>query len=205
MIRPIVVALHGVGATAAGLAEALRPLELVAEVVALPAPDPFEGGDPGRQWFSVAGVTEANRSDRIAAALPPLLARLDALSASHGVARDELVLLGFSQGAILAMAAVAGGFHHGPAIAIAGRLAVPVAPAGARPARLLLLYDRDDRVMPVALSAAADAAFAGAGHRVDRVVTSGLGHGIGSATLGAITEWLSTLPKNAAAAATVQG
>jgi len=144
MTRPLIVALHGVGSSARDMAAALSPLRAVADVVALDGGDPFDGGGSGRQWFSVHGVTEANRSRRVLDAVPPLLDRLDRLAAERGVAREDLVLLGFSQGAIMALAMVAQGLHPGPAIAIAGRLAAPVIPAGGDPATVLLVHDSDD-------------------------------------------------------------
>lgn len=191
MTRPVIVALHGVGSSGANMAAALRPLEAQAHVVALDGIDPFDGGGSGRQWFSVAGVTEADRPLRVAGALPGLLRRLDRLAEGYGLARRDLVLLGFSQGAIMTLAAVAQGLHPGRAIAVAGRLAAPVA-RPIEPADLLLIDDRDDRVMPSALSDDAAARIAAAGHRVDRFHTAGIGHGIGSATTEAIATWLTT-------------
>lgn len=190
MTRPIIIALHGVGASADGLKEALQPLEAVAEVIALPGPDPFDRGGAGRQWFSISGVTEANRPERVAAALPALLHRLETVAAERGVKTHELIVLGFSQGAIMTLAAVAGGVRIDRAIAIAGRLAAPVLPVTDHPASILLVHDQQDQVMPIALAAEASAALTQGGHRVDAITTSGLGHRIGAATLSAILAWL---------------
>jgi phospholipase/carboxylesterase len=189
MTRPIIVALHGVGASADDLKAALQPLEAVADIVALPGPDPFDRGGTGRQWFSISGVTEANRPERVAAALPPLLARLEALATERGVPSHKLILLGFSQGAIMTLAAVAGGFRVDRAIAVAGRLAAPVQPAAA-PVSVLLVHDQEDQVMPVSLSARAAAALTQGGHKAEAITTSGLGHRIGAPTISAILDWL---------------
>lgn len=190
MSRPIIVALHGVGSTADAMAEALRPLGAVAEVVALSGHEAFDGAQVGRQWFPVAGVTEANRPARVAAALPPFLAQLDHIAAEHAVHRDELVLLGFSQGAILTLATVAGGHHRGRAVAIAGRLAAPVEPANHGRAHLLLVHDLDDPAMPSMLSTQAAAQLGAAGHDIEVVATSGVGHRIAAPTLTAVGAWL---------------
>ncbi len=64
----LVILLHGVGATP----ESLSPLAAtitgrfanVATVIP-PAPLPFDTGPSGRQWFSVRGVTEGNRTQRV--------------------------------------------------------------------------------------------------------------------------------------------
>jgi phospholipase/carboxylesterase len=191
MTRPLIVALHGVGSNARDLAAALAPLGAVADVLALDGFEPFQGGGQGRQWFSVAGITEATRPARVAQALPRLIETLEALAAERGIDRQDIVLLGFSQGAIMTLAAVAGGLHHGRAVAIAGRLAAPVLPATTL-ASVLLLHDRDDRVMPIALSIDAGTVLRGAGHHVDGAWSAGLGHGIGAPTLSNLADWLAT-------------
>jgi phospholipase/carboxylesterase len=176
MNRPLIVALHGVGSSGPDMGAALAPLTAVAEVIALDGCEPFDGGGRGRQWFSVSGVTEADRPRRVAGALPRMLKRLDDLARQHGVAREDLVLLGFSQGAIMTLAMVAQGFHAGRAIAIAGRLAAPV-----------------DRVMPQGLSQDAAERLRAAGHHVDQILTNGIGHSIGAQTLSSIASWLAAI------------
>lgn len=205
MTRPLIVALHGVGSSARDMAAALAPLEPVAEVIALDGCEPFDGGGRGRQWFSVAGVTEADRPERVAGALPRLIARLDGLAQDRGMAREQLVLLGFSQGAIMTMAMVAQALHVGRAIAIAGRLAAPVLPADGREASLLLVHDRADRVMSPLLSEEAAARLAAAGHPVRLTQTDGIGHGIGPATITAIADWLAAAPSSPAAFTLIEG
>jgi len=111
---------------------ALAPLEGVADVVALDGCEAFDRGGPGRQWFSIAGVTEANRPIRVAIALSRLLDRLDKLARDRGVERDALTFGGFSQGAIMTLAMLAQGLHAGRTVAIAGRPAVPVRVAAGR-------------------------------------------------------------------------
>lgn len=204
MTRPLIIALHGVGATAPDLQAALSPLGDIADVIALDATEPFDGGGRGRQWFSVRGVTEANRADRVAHAVPALLDRLDRVARDHGVSRKDLVLLGFSQGSIMALAMVAMGLHPGRAIALAGRLALPVVPAPRTPATLLLIGDTVDQVMPPALSANAAQQLREGGHRVDLQFTQGNGHSIGPDTLQAIANWLAaTAPQTSDAPAAI--
>lgn len=105
----LLVLLHGVGGRGADLmplAEALRAEFPQSAVVAPDAPHPFDGGGPGRQWFSLAGINEANRAERVAAVLPGLLEWLKATQRRLGVGRAAMALGGFSQGAILALEAV---------------------------------------------------------------------------------------------------
>jgi len=189
MTRKLVVALHGVGSNAQDMMAALQPLTAQADVVALEGPELFHSNALGRQWFSVAGITDANRPGRVKAAIPQLLQMLDQLAEDHDVRRDDLVLVGFSQGAIMTLAAIAGGHFHGHAVAIAGRLAADVA-SQTQPANLLLVHDRDDPVMPTPLSVEAAAALSRAGHQVDGAWTAGVGHGVGEATTNIINRWL---------------
>jgi phospholipase/carboxylesterase len=107
----LLILLHGVGASGsgmAGLAQMLRNEFPQAAVLAPDAPHPFDGGGGfGRQWFSVAGIDEASRVERVAAALPALLAWVQATQRRLGVGTAATALAGFSQGGILALEAAA--------------------------------------------------------------------------------------------------
>jgi phospholipase/carboxylesterase len=105
----LMLLLHGVGADGSGmapLAQALRAEFPQAALLAPDAPHRFDGGGLGRQWFSVAGITEANRAGRVAEALPALLRWIRETQDRLGVGPAATALVGFSQGAILSLAAV---------------------------------------------------------------------------------------------------
>jgi len=105
-VEQLIVLLHGVGASGADLAplaQALRSEFPQAAVLAPDAPHPFDGGGLGRQWFSVAGITEGNRGERVAGVLPGLRGWLQATQQRLGVGPAATALGGFSQGAILAL------------------------------------------------------------------------------------------------------
>ena len=116
---------HGVGSTA----ESLVPLGRVlaaefpqAFIVSVAAPLPSEAG--GRHWFSVAGITEDNRAARVDAAMPAFLETVERWRREAGVGTDAVALVGFSQGAIMALEST----RDRPAVAgrivsIAGRFA----------------------------------------------------------------------------------
>lgn len=171
-----VIFLHGVGSSGA----AMRPL---AEALALPqpavfpdGPHPFDMGT-GRQWFSVKGVTEANRPGRIAEALPAFVDRIEGLGDPR-----ESVLIGFSQGAIMALHAVAAGLPVAGVIALSGRLAGPVGARHDWPP-IALLHGADDPVMPLAIARATEAWLQGAGAAPRLTVFDGLGHAIDARVL----------------------
>ncbi|WP_158270668.1 hypothetical protein [Limnohabitans sp. Bal53] len=71
----LVLLFHGVGSSARDLApvgRALAQAQPQATVVSVDAPHPPQLGR-GKEWFSVVGVTEENRPQRIAQAMPMFL------------------------------------------------------------------------------------------------------------------------------------
>jgi phospholipase/carboxylesterase len=175
----LVLLFHGVGSDA----ENLRPLgEALARtlnhawIVSVGSPDASELG--GRQWFSVQGVTEANRPARVAATMPRFVETIARWQREAGVDAAATTLIGFSQGAIMALESTQ--LQHPPAdrvVAIAGRFAQTprVAPAHAR---LHMMHGEQDRVMPVALAVAAAGRLQELGAQVTLDRFAGLGHGI---------------------------
>ena len=112
--------LHGVGSTGASLKPFARDLNLQLDMHFPDGPQSFHVGQ-GRQWFSVQGVTETNRPARVAEALRAFTEIVE----SFGDPRDSL-LIGFSQGAIMALHATAAGLASAGVFALSGRLAGPV-------------------------------------------------------------------------------
>lgn len=121
---------HGVGANAADLAPLAEHLQREfpqAALLAFDGIEPFDGDPSGtaRQWFSIQGVTEANRAARIDAVVPLVAALVEAAQSATGLGPQATALVGFSQGAIVSLAAVQA--HDGLAgrvLAFAGRYAV---------------------------------------------------------------------------------
>ena len=147
----LIVLLHGVGGTPADmapLAALIASHDPHARVAAPPAAVPCDRGGAGHQWFSVDGITEESRPGRIRAALPAFVATVEALQRAHGVGPEATVLAGFSQGAIMALAACKGHFLARHVVAIAGRFA-PLPDAWERRTTVSLVHGRMDRTMPV--------------------------------------------------------
>jgi phospholipase/carboxylesterase len=104
----------------------------------------------GHQWFSVRGISERNRPARVAAAMPAFLAAVHEWQRIAEVDAEHTTLIGFSQGAIMALESTRG--PDAPArriVSIAGRYARTPA-AGPHPARLHLLHGVADTVIPYA-------------------------------------------------------
>jgi phospholipase/carboxylesterase len=99
-----------------------------AAVVCLNAPHAFDGvagGGSGWQWFSVRDITDANRVERVATALPQFIGTVRAAQQRFGMSWERTALAGFSQGAIMALEAVqAEPALAGRVLAFAGRHAV---------------------------------------------------------------------------------
>lgn len=156
--QQLLVLLHGVGADAthlAPLAGALRAQFTQAAVLVPNGFEPFDMAPDGRQWFSVRGVTEANRPERVEAALPRLINWVHAAQKRLQVGTAATALIGFSQGSIMALEAVAreDGLA-GRVLAFSGRYASLPARAPQR-TTLHLLHGAADAVMPVGLVRAA--------------------------------------------------
>jgi phospholipase/carboxylesterase len=150
-MNSLIVLLHGVGGTPADmapLAALIAAHDPHARVAAPPAAVPCDRGGAGHQWFSVDGITEENRPGRIDAALPAFVATVEALQRAHGVGPEATVLAGFSQGAIMALAACRNRFLARHVVAIAGRFA-PLPDAWERKTAVSLVHGRMDRTMPV--------------------------------------------------------
>jgi phospholipase/carboxylesterase len=126
----LMILLHGWAGQAADMAPLAQRLRQAFPQAVLLAPEGFEsaGSGGGRQWFGADGadgpVTEANRPARVAAALPPLADWVRAAQAATGLNEAATALVGFSQGAIVALELVQR--HDGIAgrvLAFAGRYA----------------------------------------------------------------------------------
>lgn len=177
----LLILLHGVGAHGTSIRWMADHLALPAGV-AVEAPDapyPFDQAPagPGRQWFSVSGVTAQNRADRIAAARDGFDTTLRGIVQQHGLEDrlDRVALMGFSQGAIMALDAVATGrWPVGPVLAFSGRF-VPPAPLHAPAMPVLIAHGSHDPVIPVAEAQAAHQALAGS----ELVIDPQVGHAPG--------------------------
>ncbi|AEF53965.1 esterase [Marinomonas posidonica] len=98
---------HGVGASP----QSMAPLaKLIAEhhpdaaVVSVVAPQVSDLGQ-GFQWFSVRGVTEENRVERVEAALPFFIDCVQFWQTEYQLSYQDTSLIGFSQGAIMSLSA----------------------------------------------------------------------------------------------------
>ena len=176
----LVLLFHGVGASAANLlplAEWIAQGRPGAFVVSVDAPH-ASGLGSGREWFSVLGVTEDNRTQRVAEAMPLFRDTVAHWQAQSGLAPDRTTLVGFSQGSIMSLESTQDGDGLAArVIAIAGRFAQPVrrAPAGLR---FHFIHGSDDPVIPARFSVEGAGAIGRLGGSATVELLPGLGHGI---------------------------
>lgn len=180
----LVLMFHGVGADAPGLVPLGRWLaSAFPQDVILSVPAPFSSDlGTGRQWFSVRGVTEENRPERVAQALPRFADTVRSLQAAYGVDASRTVLVGFSQGAIMALeAARAGLVLAGRVVSLSGRFAqLPeIAPIGTA---VHLIHGDSDTVIAAEHAAAAAARLTQLGVQASLDVLPSTGHEITQAT-----------------------
>ncbi len=185
--RQMVVLLHGYGADGAdllGLADPLGPHLPDAVFYAPDAPDACSGNPFGRQWFGIPrfdGSTVEEAMAGLNRSSVAVNAFLEARLAEEGLQPKDLILLGFSQGAMTAL-------HIAPrravpiagVVAISGRLIAPerlIPETTAKPPILLMHGDRDDVVDFKEMALAGDALVA-AGFDTYGHVMKRSGHGI---------------------------
>ncbi|MBI3900168.1 MAG: esterase [Gammaproteobacteria bacterium] len=147
----LILLFHGVGADAKSMypfGQWLSTFFPKAAIVSVAAPYASDLGS-GNQWFSVRNVTEDNRPTRVAAVMPQFLDTVQRWQATFTVTPSQTVLLGFSQGAIMALeASVAQDGVAGQVLALSGRYAK--LPSSAPTQTILhLIHGESDPVIPV--------------------------------------------------------
>lgn len=194
--KQIVVLLHGYGADGADLIDLGRHWgDALPEAlfVAPNAPNRCGGNPFGYEWFPLQVDRIAGRIEGAREAAPVIRDFLSDLWAQTGLGGTDTFLVGFSQGAMMAL-------HVGTAsesplkgiVAFSGAL-VPAedfgAPGHARPPVVLIHGDVDPVVDPQ-LSRDAETTLKSAGFEVSLHLCAGLGHGISPEGLGIATAFM---------------
>jgi phospholipase/carboxylesterase len=173
------VLLHGVGGTPESMLPVAHALQRVFPQAAIVAPqgfDPFDAGGEGRQWFSIKGIDEASRPARVAAVLPRLIDFVRQQQDRWKAFPMATALVGFSQGAIVSLEAIAkeDGLG-GRVLAFSGRYAALPGHAP-RYTTIHLFHGDQDEVIPVAHAKAALEHLAALNGDVTLDIAHGVGH-----------------------------
>ena len=183
----VVLFLHGYGADGAdllGLAEPLAQHLPDTVFIAVDAPTRSMANPMGFQWFPIPwidGSSEAAAAEGLRHSAKLLDGFIDKVLADEGLAPEQLVLFGFSQGSMMSMHVAPR--RHDPIagiVAFSGRLMFPEALASevvSRPPILLVHGDADD-VVPFAEMQNAASALQAADFEVFGHVMEGTAHGI---------------------------
>ena len=193
--RPIrhIVLLHGFGSRGANLAPLARQLTAATGVAASSpdAPGLMNGGS-GRYWFPLDGLTEENRPARVAAALPDVLRIVRDCVGSDDLA--DVVVGGFSQGAVLSLEILATGVALGGVLAFSGRFAkAPIRKINPS-TPVLIAHGEVNSVVPVACAHQAVEWLSQAGLSPTLIVEPLLGHAVGPVGTEAATDLIGRLP-----------
>jgi phospholipase/carboxylesterase len=180
----LLVLLHGIGANGDDLIDLAlhwRSILPRAEFLSLNAPFPCDFAPDRRQWFSVADRAPAKMLAGARDAARILDPYLDRLLEERRLAADRMALIGFSQGAMMALYV---GLRRTPAIA--GIVAFSGAllsgeflhnEISAKPPVILIHGDADE-IVPFDCMAHAKACLEAEQVAVEAVTRPGLGHGI---------------------------
>jgi len=186
--RSAVIFLHGYGANGAdllGLADPLAEYMPDTLFIAPDAPEDCAGAPMGKQWFPIPwidGSSEEETHHGLLRATDDLNAFLDGVMVDDDLLPEQIMVLGFSQGTMMALHvvprredAVAG------IVAFSGRLLEPDSLADevqCKPPVLLIHGDQDDVVPPQALPQAAESLQNAGWKEVYAHIMKGTGHGI---------------------------
>ncbi|WON75792.1 esterase [Serratia sp. UGAL515B_01] len=138
---------------------------------------PFVSG-PGRQWFSVQEITEANRVQRITEVMPTFVETVRYWQQYSGVSYAGTALVGFSQGAIMALEGLkAESQLAGRVVAFSGRFAQQPE-TGFGETVVHLIHGETDTVIMLEHARAAAAGLQAVGCDFTLDVEDGVGHAI---------------------------
>ncbi len=180
----LIILLHGYGSNGAdliSLAPHWRGALPDTLFVAPNAPERCSGAPGGFQWWGLSDFSRPALAAGARRALPALDAFIDRQLADHGLAEDRVVLVGFSQGTMMAL-------HGGPRrerqlagiLGYSGMLADVAGLAGEVKTKppVLLVHGSADQVVPVAATHEAKNELHRLGFDVATHISPGLGHSV---------------------------
>lgn len=190
--QQLMVLHHGVGASAehlSPLGQHLAALFPNAFIVSVHAPYAADTAT-GAQWFSVQDITEENRPARVAEVMPAFIHNLRYWQQTSGVSASATAIVGFSQGAIMALeAAQAQAGLAARIVALSGRYAQLPTHAPEK-TTLHFIHGKSDPVIHYGHCVSAAERLVGLGGDVTADVIPFLGHEINAQVMDLVVERL---------------
>ena len=177
--RQLFVLLHGNGGAAVDMLALATMIGESFGEAAVVMPEGFEAiylGKTVRQWFPTFELTDSNRAERVAKAVPPLAAFIRQQQERFGILQSDTALAGFAEGSTLALAL--SDTHDGlvgRVLAFSGRYAAWPDKASSL-TTLHLLHGQLDEVVPVRLTQQAYAELLALGADATCDIASTVGH-----------------------------
>ncbi len=197
----LILLFHGYGArpqAMAPLGEHLAEAFPNAFMVSVAAPNRSDL-HPGFEWFTVAGVTEDNRIERVQMAMAAFRAAVEHWQRESGVTAHGTCLIGFSQGAIMALAStqdvLPGPELAGRVVSLSGRFAS--LPQRVPPTTTVhMIHGKQDEVIRYGFTVQAAEHWIAKGADVTADVLPFVGHAVTDEVAGLVVERLTTyIPK----------
>ncbi len=185
--KSMVIFLHGYGADGAdllGLADPLAPHLPDTVFLSPDAPEPCRNNPMGYQWFPIPwldGSSEAEATAGMIRSIDDINVFIDARLADEELTIDQLAVVGFSQGTMMALHILPRRTEPVAAIvAFSGRLLQPEALAAEAVSKppVLLIHGDQDPMVPFQDMGLAGEALTAAGFETYGHVMKGTGHGI---------------------------
>lgn len=163
-----------------------------AAIVSVPACEPSDVTPEGRHWFSTQGLSDDDRPQRIADAMPAFAAAVAHWQAETGVEPQATALVGFSQSGIMALESTQ------LDAALAGRVIVLSGRFGSAPRHpapdttIHLIHGEDDGLLPCQHAQQAAQALDELGGDVTLDILPGVAHEISAPVVETMLERLRT-------------
>ncbi|HTJ57180.1 MAG TPA: alpha/beta fold hydrolase, partial [Devosiaceae bacterium] len=186
----LIILLHGHGSNGEDMIGLAQAVQSQFPDAAFVAPDGLQSmGGVARRWFPVTTASEDELAAGANAACPVVEAFIDTEGKRYGVGRERTVLVGFSQGAIVALhLAIKTQRPLAGMVGFSGMLAATsVANTTGPTTPITLIHGALDLVVPASAVTRAETTLKKAGFGVTTSVFDGLGHSIDQRSLGAGT------------------
>jgi phospholipase/carboxylesterase len=188
----LILLFHGVGGSPDDLiaiGQRLAAKWPQAAIVSIPGRQHSDFGR-GYQWFSVSGVTEDNRAERIADAMPDFIDTVRTWQHKTGVTAQATILVGFSQGAIMALASTQQAeVLSNRVVSLSGRFA-HLPNTAPQETTLHFIHGKNDNVIQCEHAVRAADTWRTLGGNVTADIIPGLGHGVSEEVVDLIIERL---------------